>query len=163
MRRGYVLVEMLAVIMILTSLSVVFAGLFRTLLRDIPQVQKISQTNTTIQHLLARIRDDMDSATGISLSGDGRKSFLLQRKNCIVRYQMTDNKVCRTVSDNSEGTKTWLLPYAVIDWIVRYKGGLGYGLEIQTATEHIVDGRMRRNFAGSRIFFTGAPAAAGKM
>lgn len=162
MRRGYLLVEMLTVIAIFTSLSIVFAGLFRTLLRDIPQVQKISQTNTTIRHVLAQIRDDVDSATGISLSGDESKSLLLQEKNCIVRYQLAGNKLFRTVSDNSGETKIWLLPYAVIDWRVRSKGGRGYGLEIQTVLEHTVDGRRQRNFAGSYIFFTGAPAATGR-
>ena len=162
MRRGFSIIETLTVLAIFTSVSVVFAGLFRTLLRDIPVVQKNYQTNTSIQHMLNRMRSDVDTAQNISLSSDENKSLLLKNSNTTVCYQLADRKLSRTVSDSPDKTEIWPLPDAVIKWNIRQKDGRGYALEVRTAVEYIINARKQRRLANSYMFFAGTFSGTGK-
>lgn len=161
MRRGYSLVEMLIVLVVFASVSAVFAGLFRTLLRDIPVMQKNYQTNTSIQHLLDQMRSDVDAAVNISLLPDENQSLLLENNDGTVRYQLAESKVLRKVSGSTENIKTWSLPKAAIEWKVWKKNELGYAVQVHTAVEYIIDSRTQGRLAGSHLFFAGTLAGTG--
>ena len=161
MQRGYSLVEMLIVLVVFASVSAVFAGLFRTLLRDIPVMQKNYQTNTSIQHLLDQMRSDVDTAVNISLLPDENKSLLLKNNGGSVCYQLAESKVWRKVSGSTENIKTWSLPKAVIEWNVCQKDRRGYAVQVHTAVKYIIDSRIQGRLAGSHLFFAGTLAGTG--
>ena len=163
MRKGFSLVEMLTVIVILAAVSVAFTGLFKTVLRDIPMLQKTARANTSIQHMLRQMRRDVDTAENISLSSDGNKSLLLQKDDCTIHYQFADREISRTLSNNAEKKRTWPLPYAIIDWRLRQKNGTTYAVEIQAAFEYMIDARKQKRLANSYMFFVSAIAGPGEI
>ena len=64
MRKGYALIEILILILVVPLMLVVIDGLFRTLLTDIPWSSRIVQENTTVLNMLEQLHRDVDQAKG---------------------------------------------------------------------------------------------------
>ena len=62
MRKGFALMEMLAVLIILPFILIVLAGLFTTLISDIPRSYRVIQANTSLLSMLRQMQRDIDAA-----------------------------------------------------------------------------------------------------
>ncbi|MEJ2704432.1 MAG: type II secretion system protein [Sedimentisphaerales bacterium] len=126
MRKGFTLVEMLVVIILLPFVFVTLDGLFVTLLGEIPRSYRISQESITLQNLLEQMQRDVDEATGLpeSFAGHtaGADQVLIKLPKGVVCYEKKDGKVVRRMlsaaRQDANGERVWSLPQTKIQWRV---------------------------------------------
>jgi prepilin-type N-terminal cleavage/methylation domain-containing protein len=182
MRRGFTLVEIMVVIVILPFVMVLLDGLFRTILSEIPASYRIAQENTTLLNMLEQMQRDIDKATGLPASFGGQTAsdtlLLIELPDGVVGYELQAGRVIRTrltgarsdvvgagpraSSGQPHGVaptqeeRTWALPHAKIEWQVRTRDGQRYAVQIQTYIEHKSQGRTDKKMANSHLYFVGA-------
>lgn len=162
MRKGFTLVELLVVIIVLPFVMLVLDGLFSTLIGDIPRSYRVVQENTSLLSMLEQMQQDIDKAKGLPESFDeyttSNKLLLIELTEGMICYQLKDNKVLRRkLADNQRKNaleKTvWSVPHAKVEWQVWRKDGGGYAVEVQTHIEHKIQGRWEKKMANSHLYF----------
>lgn len=164
-RRGYMLVELIVAIAILTVVSGVLGSLFQTLLADVPRNFRAFNSERTVQMLLDQMQRDMNkaqllpSSAGKKTAGDDMLLISLpegtvaysKREYRIVRFALKD----KTTDPNSERSyeMVFFVPRARVNWQVWRKNERGYALEVRTAIEPKFSGGVRRILANSHVFF----------
>jgi type II secretory pathway component PulJ len=108
MRKGYCLIEMMVIIIVFPAVMLVLNGLFRTLVRDIPQASRVVQENTTVLDVLEQIQQDVDRAKGLPQSSAGytadNQVLLVELEDGTICYELADGKVLRrNLADNAKG------------------------------------------------------------
>ena len=165
MRKGFSLVELLVAMVILSFVSVVLAGLFTTIISDIPRSYRVVQVNTTLLSMLKQMRSDIDAAKGLPESfaehTTNDELLLIELADAMVYYQLKDGKVLRrkltnTQQGGSENTTVWLVPHAKVEWQVWKKDKGGYAVEVKTHIEHKIRGHWEKKMANSHLYFVGA-------
>ena len=165
MRKGFTLVEILVVIILLPFIFLLLDGLFVTLLGGIPKSYTIAQESLTLQNMLEQLQQDVDRAKGLPESfADGKtvneKQIFIELPECIVCYQQKDGQIVRsTLTDNEQGyisnDRTWALPHTKIQWHVWKKNGRGYAVEVKTHIEYKTEGRWKKNMVNSHLYYGG--------
>ena len=168
MRKGFTLVEMLVVIIVLPFVMLVLDGLFSTLIRDIPRSYRVMQENTSLLSMLEQMQQDIDKAKGLPESFDeyttSNKLLLIELAEGMICYQLKDDKA-RTVRRSSLASRVtgdesritvWSIPHAKVEWQVWRKDGGGYAVEVKTHIEHKVQGHWEKKMANSHLYFVGA-------
>ena len=165
MRKGFTLVEMLVIVIILPFVFVLVDGLFRTLIKDIPQSYSIVQENTTLLDMLEQVQQDIDRATDLPKSYDGLAAgddlLLVELADGVISYQLKDGRAVRRrlaglQAETSEQQRTWKLPHARITWRIWTKDDRRYAVEARTHMELKIRGKWKEKMAGSHLFFAGA-------
>lgn len=165
MRKGFTLVEMLVVVIVVPLVFIFLDGLFTTLLADIPRSYKISQESITLQHVLEQMQQDMDKAASLP-EAYGRftvneKQFLIELPDGVVCYQLKDDQIIRqkllgAEMDNAGDKKAWTLPNTKVEWKTWAKDTQGYAVEVKTRFEYKTRGRWKKTMANSHLFYGGA-------
>ena len=122
MRKGYSLIELLIVIVILPILFLVMSGFITTIFSDIPRSGKRIHDNSVMLIMLEQMEQDIDAAIDLpqSINGytAGNELLLIEQADKVIHYQLKDNYVYRYgFSDNQQipkDTRYWLLPEAKI-------------------------------------------------
>jgi len=174
MRKGFTLVEMLVVITIIPFVSVALAGLFTTIISDIPRSYRVTQENTNLLSMLRQMHKDIDTAKGLPESFEERTTnnelLLIELADGMICYQLKDGEVLRRkLTDAQQGssepsprrglgedTTVWSVPHAKVQWQVWKKDGGGYAVEVKTHIEHKVRGNWQKKMANSHLYFVGA-------
>ncbi len=168
MRKGFTLVEMLVVIIVLPFVILVLDGLFSTLIRDIPRSYRVMQENTSLLSMLEQMQQDIDKAKGLPESFDeyttSNKLLLIELAEGMICYQLKDDKA-RTVRRSSLASRVtgdesritvWSMPHAKVEWQVWRKDGGGYAVEVKTHIEHKIQGHWQKKMVNSHLYFVGA-------
>ena len=182
MRKGFTLVEMLVVIIVLPFVMLVLDGLFSTLIRDIPRSYRVMQENTSLLSMLEQMQQDIDKAKGLPESFDeyttSNKLLLIELAEGMICYQLKDEKVLtvrrsslvsRVTGDESRIT-VWSVPHAKVEWRVWRKDRDGPptagfdrnpallgAVEVKTHIEHKIRGEhWEKKMANSHLYFVGA-------
>ncbi len=170
MRKGFTLVEILIVVIVLPFMMLVLDDFFRTLIKDIPRSYQVVQENASLLSMLEQMQKDIDEAKGLPESFDeyttgdkvllielaegmicyqlkdekARQRRLLNRtQRCWVRRKLTDNQPPFLLSQESTGAleqTVWSIPNAKVEWQVWRKDGDGYAVEVKTHIEHKIRG-----------------------
>jgi len=166
MRKGFTLMEMLTVVIVLPFMMIVLDGLFRTLIKDIPQSHKVVQENTSLLSMLREMQQDIDKAKGLPETYNeysaGDKMLLIDLPEGMICYQLKDDKVFRCnltemQKSNVAETKYWSVPQAKVQWKVWRKDTSGYAAEVQTYIEYKIRGKhLEKKMANSHLYFVGA-------
>ena len=165
MHKGFTLVELLVVIVILPVVFLLFDGLFKTIAGEIPMSVRLMQENTTLLSMLGQIQQDIDKAENLPKSSAGRTSndhiLLIELSDGIISYQLKDGQVVRqkltdTSKNQAENTRVWSMPHASIKWNVWQQNGQRYAVEIDTHLEYGRRGQWIKKMAHSHLYFTGA-------
>ena len=166
MRKGFTLVELLVVIIVLPFVMLVLDGLFSTLIRDIPRSYRVVQENTSLLSMLEQMQQDIDKAKGLPESFDeyttSNKLLLIELAEGMICYQLKDEKVLRRkLTDNQQKNalekKSWSVPHAKVEWQVWRKDRDGYAVEVKTHIEHKIRGEhWEKKMANSHLYFVGA-------
>jgi prepilin-type N-terminal cleavage/methylation domain-containing protein len=147
MRRGYSLTELVIAMVVVSSVSIVLAGLFTTIISDIPRLCGTVQENTSVLNMLEQMHEDIDAAKDLPDSFGqywaDKNLLLIELPQGIVCYQLKDGRVLRrrlpvagtpngTTQEQSTGwltplmaepyeeeTKVWSVPNAKVEWQVR--------------------------------------------
>ncbi len=168
MRKGFTLVELLVVIVVLPFVMLVLDGLFSTLIKDIPRSYRVMQENTSLLSMLKQMQQDIDKAKGLPESFDeyttSNKLLLIELAEGMICYQLKDDKA-RTVRRSSLGSRVtgdesritvWSMPHAKVEWQVWRKDRGGYAVEVQTHIEHKIQGHWQKKMVNSHLYFVGA-------
>jgi len=165
MRKGFSLVELLIVIVILPFVFLLFDGLFKTLASEIPWSIRISNEHTTLLHMLAQMQKDIDHAKGLPQSYAGHISndsqVLIELPEGVFCYQFEDGRVLRQKLTDAQQSDAgnpiaWSLPHARVQWKVWARNGRGYAVEANTHIEHKRRGEWKKKMAHSHLYFAGA-------
>ena len=166
MRKGFSLVEILTVVIVLPFIMLILDGLFKTLIKDIPRSHQLLMENTTLTIMLDRIQQDIDKAKGLPDSFGGYTAsselFLIELADSVICYQLKDGNVLRRMltdnkQSNTEEEKFWKIPHTNITWQVWKKGQNGYAIEVQTSIEYKIRGKhFEKKMANSHLYFVGA-------
>ena len=184
MRKGFTLVELLVVIIVLPFVMLVLNGLFSTLIRDIPRSYRVVQENTSLLSMLDQMQQDIDKAKGLPESFAGHttddKLLLIELAEGTICYQLKDGQVLRCkLTDNQQSPpaagivqnpallgaleqKVWSVPHAKVEWQVWRKDRGGYAVEVKTHIEHNVQGHWEKKMANSHLYFVGARTCASR-
>jgi prepilin-type N-terminal cleavage/methylation domain-containing protein len=179
MRKGFTLVELLVVIIVLPFLMLVLNDLFRTLIKDIPRSYRVVQENTSLLSMLEQMQKDIDKAKGLPESfGEyttGDKVLLIELAEGMICYQLKDEKVLRSslgsrVTGDESRITVWSIPHAKVEWQVWRKDRSGPptagfdrnpallgAVEVKTHIEHKIRGEhWEKKMANSHLYFVGA-------
>lgn len=165
MRKGFTLVEVLIVVIVLPFMLLILDGLFRTLIKDIPKSYQIVQENTSLQSMLREIRNDIDNAKELPETYKeytaNDTTLLIDLPQGMICYQLKDDKVVKyNLMENQTGslakTRYWPVPHAKVRWKVWRKDTMGYAVEVHTHIEQKVQGHLQKKMANSHLYFVGA-------
>jgi len=158
-RKGFTLVEMLVVMVIIPFAAFALDRLLMTLLTDIPRTSAVVQVNTTLLNMLRQMRKDIDQATGLpeSFAGHtaGDKLLLIEWPDGAICYQLKEGQVLRYKSTDTQDARVWSVPNAEVQWQVWRKNGHGYALEIQTHVKQKLRAKWQKKMANSHLYFAG--------
>ena len=154
-QRAFTLVEMMVVIAVLPIVLLVTTGLFNIVIRDIPRSFKVVEENGQLLRMLNQMHQDVSEAKNLPESGD-KRVLVVEKRDSVVRYEITDDGMERSVLPQETGTKAWKLSKSRIDWRVWQKDGKGYAVEIQAAIEYQAGSILEKKMANSHLYFAGA-------
>ena len=108
MRKGFTLVELLAVVAVLPFVFLLFDGLFKTIAGEIPMSVRLIQENTSLLSMLRQIQQDIDEAKGLPKSFAGQiasdQILLIELTEGVICYQLKDGEVVRyKLTDTPQG------------------------------------------------------------
>ena len=165
MRKGFTLVEMLAVIMALPFMMLILDGLFKTLIKDIPRSYQVVQANTSLISMLKEMQQDIDNAKGLPITykeyTTGDNILLIDSSEGMISYQLKGDKVLKyNLTDNQpnnpEEQKVWSVPNAKVRWKVWRKDTSGYAVEVRTHIAYKLKKHFEKKMANSHLYFVGA-------
>jgi type II secretory pathway component PulJ len=165
MRKGFSLLELLAVFVVFTAISFALVPVFATLVGDIPRSYGVVQENTSLLSMLKQMRADIDTARQLPESFAGvtsdDKLLLIESTAGCICYQLKEGEVLRhrlssAEQGSGEGTAVWSVPHAEVEWQVWRKNSKGYAVEVKTHIRHKVQGRWQKKMANSHLYFVGA-------
>jgi hypothetical protein len=164
MRKGYLLTEVLILMVGFAAMLVVFAPLFSALFNHIPRSYRVSQENTQLLGMLERMRRDIEGGERLPESFGGHKandkSLLIESAKGVVCYQLQDGRVLRlrlTGAEQSGGgnSNVWSVPNAVIEWGVWKNDNEGYAVEVRTYINYPVGRHVEKKMDNSHVYFVG--------
>ena len=165
MRKGFTLVELLVVVIVLPFVFLLFDGLFKAIAGEIPMSVRLIQENTSLTSVLREIQKDIDKAKDLPKSFAGQTAgdqlLLIELSEGVICYQLKDGQVIRqkltdASQDKPEDTRIWSIPHASIEWKVWERNGQGYAVETKTHLEYGRRGQWIKKMAHSHLYFAGA-------
>ena len=160
MRKGYALIEILVSISLIAVLMVIMAKPIGILMGDIPRLHRDFQVYSRINDLTKQVRKDIESADSAGVDMNDPNTVVLDIEGGEVRYQFRQGSVVRIqrLSDDKESNANegmWSFPRADIDWRLWQEDGRGYAMEICTSVKRMNQGRWKKSFSNSHLFFVG--------
>jgi len=164
MRKGFNLVEILVVIVIIPVAAFTLDRFFNTVLLDFPRSSAVMQENKIVLSMLRQMQKDIDGAKGLpeSFAGHtaGDKLLLIERPDSIICYQLKDGQVLRrrltgTQNGGGEDARVWSAPNAEVKWHVWQKNGKGYAVQVQTHVKQKLRAKWQKKMANSHLYFAG--------
>jgi hypothetical protein len=166
MRKGYTFYEIMLVIFITPFVMLLFDGLFKTFVGEIPWSLRIANEHTTLLNMTEQMQKDVDRAKDLLESYAGLNSndrqVLIELPEGVFCYKSEDDRVLRekltdTGRSDAEQQTVWSLPHANIRWKVWTRDGRGYAVEMHTCIEHPWRGQWKKKMANTYLYFAGAP------
>lgn len=165
MRKGFTLIEMLVVVVTLPFVLLLFDGLFKTIVGEIPMSVRLIQENTIFMNMVQQIQQDTDKAKGLPKSFAGQTAsdhvLLIELPEGVISYQLKDGLVIRqkltdTQQGKAEEPRIWPIPHANIEWKVWERNGQGYAVETKTHLQYGRRGQWVKKMSHSHLYFAGA-------
>ena len=165
MRKGFSLVELLVVVVVLPFVFLLFDGLFKTIIGEIPMSVRLIQENTSLLSVLRQIQQDIDRAKGLPKSFAGQTAsdhvLLIELEEGVISYQLKDGHVFRrklmdTLQGSTEEPRIWPIPHASVKWKIWERNGQGYAVETNTHLEYGRKGQWKKKMAHTHLYFAGA-------
>ena len=165
MRKGFTFYELILIIVILPFVFLLFDGLFKAFVSEIPMSVRLVQENTSLLTVLTQIRNDTDEAKFLPKSFAGQTAgdhiLLIEQSDGVICYKLKDGRVTRQKlsneqKDKAEEPRVWSVPHAKIEWKVWEKNGLGYAVQTDIHLEYGRRGQWVKKLAHSHLYFLGA-------
>ena len=161
-KSGFSLIEMMAVMSVVTALMVVFAKPSKLLLLDIPNMYKDTQSYTSLMDMVNRLRLDAENAESLGDHIDDQsqgRALVIHSRQEDIYYWFGDGQVARIIKPTNEALPLerydWSMKRAEIAWQIHEHADKADAVEVTVSVDRQVDGRMQENFKNSFLFFTG--------
>ena len=89
MRKGFTLVEILILVIVLPFVFLLFDGLFKTIAGEIPMSVRIVQENTSLLNVLRQVQKDVDQAKDLPKSFAGETA-----SNHVLLIELAEGVIC---------------------------------------------------------------------
>ncbi|MBN1125775.1 MAG: hypothetical protein JXA82_12265 [Sedimentisphaerales bacterium] len=163
-RRAYLLNEMVIVLAVMVLIMLITAGLFHTLIHELPSGLKDFNEYASLCHLLRQIEKDMQSGKQLPQTVDdhvaGPATLFIQTDKDLICYEQKENKIIRSIltrqEDPNQSEAIWSVPHGVIQWNPRTMNEQLCAVEIQSHLHRKIEDRWEKRFANSHLFFLGA-------
>jgi type II secretory pathway pseudopilin PulG len=162
-RRGFTLLEVIALLPLMTAILVLSVALAPVVLKNVPADGRATQTNRQLIGMLQRIEHDMDA--GIALpdvpskaeSQPNEQALLIQTTSGLVCYKFEDNLVTRSLPAMAESpAQAWQLRDASVSWKKVAQAGQADGIEIRTAAIGHAEGKDVEHLVNTHVYFLNA-------
>ncbi|MHC4716524.1 MAG: hypothetical protein ACYS5V_06115 [Planctomycetota bacterium] len=154
--------------MILALVGSISAGLFATLVHEIPAEKRAIDEHTTLCDMVRRMRTDATAASDVSTVKDpsGRLEIVLTQRDGQVRYRARSGQVERTKTGAAgkglpREQMFWPVPHAKVRWDVRRQAGGNVAVVVGTALGPIGRQSKRERLANVHVLFLGRPGRTG--
>lgn len=164
MRKGFTLIEVLVVIVILPFATIALSRVFATFIRDVPRMTRVVEQNTTVLDMVRQLREDVDSAAGLPEAFAAHRTdgdtLLIERQGDVVCYQAEAGAVARTVLGRAgpaeaRDVRTWTFPDAVVSWSPWRQEGTPYAVEIRTLVRQRIGSKLKDKMVNTHVLFVG--------
>jgi hypothetical protein len=165
MRKGFTLVEVFLLVIVLPIVFLLFDGLFKTIASEIPMSVRLIHENMSLLSMLRQVQQDIDRAKGLPKSFAGQTAsdhvLLIELSEGVIRYQLKEGRILRqnlmnTQQETTEGSRVRSIPHASLRWKVWERNGQGYAVEIDTRLEYAKRGQWKQKMAQTHLYFTDA-------
>jgi prepilin-type N-terminal cleavage/methylation domain-containing protein len=157
MRRGYTLTELMILMAIMAVIAWPISRLTNVVMWDIPQSINIIQCNTSILNAMQFIKQDINAATALTKTEDGK--LVIEQSGKTVNYVFQAGKIIRS---SGEDESQWDMKGGKVDWNVWQKDRKGYAVEISKYVEAVRYNGVDKKMENSYVFFAGVQAEAVK-
>ncbi|HSV99026.1 MAG TPA: hypothetical protein VLI39_02570 [Sedimentisphaerales bacterium] len=170
MRKGYLLIEVLTVVIVAPLLMVLVSAFFRSFLRDIPQTACLLDQSVAVLDLLDQLRKDADLAIALpSRLGDrhcDEATLLIEQPGGCVCYRFDQGRIVRSLLDKQgnpspDGEHTWQARDAVVRWRPWGPQEKPCAIEVHSHLKQWIGQEWRRRFVNSHVFFIGGLVSGG--
>jgi len=148
MRKGYTLIEMLAILGLLVIFFLLMTEPMRTLLSDVPRGHRDFQTAASLEHLLNNLKNDIEAAKELKTANDPNMLIIVGSRKTIT-YHFADEQVRRMAGADPNSAGLWQLPDIHLVWEVKKQNSL----QITGWLERTVLGQKEKKFHNSHIFY----------
>jgi len=169
-RKGYLLIEMLTVIIVAPLLMVLVSAFFRSFLRDIPQTACLLDQSVAVLDLLDQLRQDADLALALPSQVGERHcdeaTLLVEQLGGVVCYRFDQGRIVRSLLDKQgnptpDGEHTWQARDAVVRWRPWGAQEKPCAIEVHSHLRQWIGQEWRRRFVNSHVFFIGGLVSGG--
>jgi hypothetical protein len=166
-RSGMMLVELLAVLAMMTVFIILFSPMIPRVLKEMPAARQAAETQRQIAGVLEKIQQDMDRCVDLpAVAGDrraGDRTLLIQTPADMIAYEWRDGNLARWALRGAAPAQIWEMPDAVIRWQA-LTGPAAKGVALRTAVMMQIGPRRVERLAGARVYYIdglglGAPQA----
>lgn len=159
MRKGFTIVEMIAVLGVVSVILFSVSGLWLTVFYDIPQANEAIYEHSRLDRMLMQMKNDIDIAVDFPQSDDAQ-TLIIEQPAMTVSYEFGREKIVRYAIENSKTggqfeDMTWKIPDAVIQWRLLESNNKIYAVAVQTHIQQKTRGSMQKKLANSHVFFVG--------
>jgi prepilin-type N-terminal cleavage/methylation domain-containing protein len=160
MRKGMTLLELIGAIVILSVLAAISGPIFLSMLREPAAATRAVQTDRTLDHMLHRLRQDVQGARGLWAGRGAETLFLaIRRDGKPIQYEFGGGRAIR-FSAEGDPQGAWDVPGALIEWRSWPTEESPAALEVRTSVSAgPPPAAPRQALARTHLFFLAGPEA----
>ena len=165
-RSGTTIIELVAILSLLSIFAVVLTPLLPHLLKDIPEAQRAASSQRQTDGVLRRVRQDMDRAVSLpAAAGDKRADgnvLLIQTAADTIVYEWAGETLTRMELRGKTPPRVWQMPDGVVRWRT-LPDAAGPALEVQSAVKTRMGNRRLERLACAHVYYVGGLGPRGAL
>ncbi len=158
-RRGFSLLELLAILPLMVALAIILDSVFPTLIHDAPAAHRAALREAQLTHMLDLLRTDVDCATSLPAAAAGKTAgddvLLIEARDGVFCYEKGEGNVTKSRLQNGEfrTLRTVPLTEAVIAWKPVTEDSQPLALQVHTAVLMKIRGGWAERLANNHLFY----------
>jgi hypothetical protein len=168
-RRGFMLMEMLSAVLVLSAFLIAVTPLLNSLISDVPRSREMLESHTVLDQALERLGRDVGQATSVSLAPDANETdqaaaLLAALPEGVVRYEFDGEHITRKSADGAgddADAMVWNVPQASINWRLWRRDGRVVAVEVRAWYERTTGDTVIKSLEQGYVFFVGSAPKGG--
>ena len=162
MRRGTSLIELLALVAVLGTVTLLFGIAMRTTVGEVPRLQGVAQASRVVFGMLERLQEDIDTAKSLPESHADKtaneKLLLIELPEAIVSYEVAEGEIVRKElqlknSDTPRQSYNWPLGTAKVSFHRWESSGFAYAVEVRRAVEYRKGDKTEDRLVNAQVLY----------
>ncbi len=162
MRRGTSLIELLVLVAVLGTVTLLFGITLRTTVGDVPRLQGVAQASRVVSGMLERLQGDIDAAKSLPESHTGKAAgetlLFIELPEAMVSYEVGEGEIVRKelraeASDAAGQSYTWPVGKAKVSFHRWESSGFAYAVEVRRAVEYRRQDKTEDKLVNAHVFY----------